>query len=87
MASFEIQWRGSTRKDLRKLPRKDVARVVAQVETLASEPFPHGTEKLSGAEHTYRIRVGDYRVIYEVWREVRVVLVQRVRHRSDVYRS
>ena len=87
MALFEIQWRSSTKKDLRKLPAKEVPRIVALVETLASEPFPHGTEKLSGAEHTYRIRVGDYRVIYEVWREVRIVLVQRVRHRSDVYRS
>ena len=44
MALFEIQWRSSTKKDLRKLPAKEVARIVALVETLASEPFPHGTE-------------------------------------------
>ncbi len=86
MASFEIQWRASTKKDLRKLPPHEVARVVTAIEALAQEPFPHGSEKLSGAEHTYRIRVGDYRVVYEVFTESRIVEIQRARHRKDVYR-
>ncbi|HEY9174810.1 MAG TPA: type II toxin-antitoxin system RelE/ParE family toxin [Verrucomicrobiae bacterium] len=86
MASFEIQWRTSTKKDLRKLPPHEVARVVTAIEALAQEPFPHGSEKLSGAEHTYRIRVGDYRVVYEVFTESRIVEIQRARHRKDVYR-
>ncbi|MEO7299620.1 MAG: type II toxin-antitoxin system RelE/ParE family toxin [Verrucomicrobiota bacterium] len=86
MASFEIRWRTSTKKDLRRLPQTDVARILAAVETLAQEPLPPGSQKLAGSEHTYRIRIGDYRVVYEILREARVVEIQRVRHRKDVYR-
>ena len=86
MASFNIQWRSSTKKDLRSLPKQEVARILAAVEQLAEEPFPHGSQKLAGSEHTFRIRVSDYRVVYEVLTAARVVEVQRVRHRKDVYR-
>ena len=87
MASFSIQWRASTRKDLRKPPHQEVVRVLADVEALAEDPFPHGSEKLAGTEHTHRIRVGDYPVIYEVFAKARIIQVQRVRHRKDVYRN
>ena len=86
MASFEIRWRSATRKDLRRIPRDDVSRIVAEVAKLIDEPLPHGSEKLAGSDHTYRIRVGDYRVVYEVLRDASVVVIQRVRHRKDVYR-
>jgi mRNA interferase RelE/StbE len=86
MASFNLQWRASTRKDLRGIPRDDVSRIVAAVAKLADEPLPHGSEKLSGSERTYRIRVGDYRIVYELLRDARIVEIQRVRHRKDVYR-
>ena len=86
MASFNIQWRNSTKKDLRSLPPREVARIISTVEKLADEPFPHGSEKLSGSDHTHRIRIGDYRVVYEVLRESKTVEVQRMRHRKDVYR-
>ncbi|MEP6709014.1 MAG: type II toxin-antitoxin system RelE/ParE family toxin [Verrucomicrobiota bacterium] len=87
MASFSIQWRSSTKKDLRKLPPREVERIVTAVELLAEEAFPHGSEKLAGADHTYRIRVGDYRVVYEVFVPSEIVEIQRVRHRKDVYRK
>ena len=87
MESFSIQWRSSTKKDIRSLPRQEVTRVIEAVGHLATEPLPHGSQKLSGSERTYRIRVGDYRVIYEVFTESRVVEIQRVRHRKDVYRG
>jgi mRNA interferase RelE/StbE len=87
MASFSIQWRSSTKKDLRKLPAREVERIVTTVELLAEEPFPHGSEKLAGADHAYRIRVGDYRVVYEVFVPSKIVEIQRVRHRKDVYRK
>ena len=87
MEPFEIQWRSSTRKDLRSLPRHEVARVVSAVADLASNPQPHGSQKLSGSERIYRIRVGDYRVIYEVFADSRVIEIQRVRHRKNVYRE
>lgn len=86
MGRFDIQWRASIKKDMRKLPPQEVARIIAAVEELGEEPFPPGVEKLTGAEHTYRIRAGDYRVVYEVLTEARIVEIQRVRHRKDVYR-
>ena len=52
MASFSIQWRASTRKDIRKLPPHEIQRVLADVEALAENPFPPGSEKLTGTEHT-----------------------------------
>ncbi len=87
MELFSIQWRNSTKKDIRGLPRHEVARVFEAVSELASDPLPHNSQKLSGAERTYRIRVGDYRVIYEVFSDSHIVEIQRVRHRKDVYRE
>ena len=84
--AFRIEWKKSTRKDLRKLPNATVDRVIEAVESLAENPFPHGVEKLSGSEHAYRIRVGDYRIVYEIIGST-LVEVQRVRHRKDVYRA
>lgn len=83
---FRIEWKKSTRKDLRRLPPAVVNRVFATVEALAQNPFPPGAEKLSGSDCAYRIRLGDYRVVYEVVTEVNLVEIQRVRHRKDVYR-
>ena len=87
MELFSIQWRSSTKKDIRSLPRLEVARVVEAVSQLVNDPYPHGSQKLTGSERTYRIRVGDYRVIYEIFADSRMIEVQRVRHRKDVYRD
>jgi mRNA interferase RelE/StbE len=87
MELFSIQWRNSTKKDIRNLPRQDIARIVAAVTELANDPLPNGSQKLAGSERTYRIRVGEYRVVYEVLSGSRIVEIQRVRHRKDVYRK
>lgn len=84
--AFRIEWKKSTRKDLRKLPSATVDKIIGTVESLAENPFPHGVEKLHGSEHAYRIRLGDYRIVYEVVAESNLVEIQRVRHRKDVYR-
>jgi len=86
MDSFELRWRASTKKDLRQLPPQEIARIIEAVAALAALPFPHGSLKLAGSDHTYRIRIGDYRVVYEVVTELKLVEIQRVRHRKDVYR-
>jgi mRNA interferase RelE/StbE len=84
--AFRIEWKKSTRKDLRKLPASTAERIVETVESLAENPFPHGVEKLSGSEHAYRIRLDDYRIVFEVVTESKLVEIQRARHRKDVYR-
>jgi mRNA interferase RelE/StbE len=85
--AFRVEWKKSTRKDLRKLPPNVVDRVLETVEQLAENPFPVGVEKLAGSEHACRVRVGDYRVVYEVVTKTKLVEIQRVRHRKDVYRT
>ena len=83
---FRVEWKKSTRKDIRKLPAGTGERIVEAVEDLAENPFPHGVEKLTGSQHAYRIRPGDYRIVYEVVVELKLIEIQRVGHRKDVYR-
>jgi mRNA interferase RelE/StbE len=87
MDSYQIEWRRSTKKDLRKIPSKEILRVIAVVESLAINPFPPGSTKLSGSEQSYRIRVGDYRILYDVHSGFLVIEVIKVGHRKDVYKS
>ena len=86
MDSLRIEFARSATKDLRGIDRKWIPRIVAQIASLADDPRPAGCKKLVGSEHTYRIRIGDYRVIYEILDDVLVVLIVRIRHRRDVYR-
>ena len=60
MASYRIEWRTSARKELRRLDRLAIPRLISAVEELAHHPFPSGCRKLQGSEQTYRIRIGDY---------------------------
>ena len=62
-------------------------RVFRRIEALANDPFPHGSLKLAGSEQLYRVRVGEYRIVYTVAGGARQVIVYYVRHRRDGYRS
>jgi len=87
MASYNIIFKPSVEKDLRSLARPMVVRVFERIEALRDDPFPRRSLKLAGAEELYRIRVGDYRVIYTVDKGNRQILVHYVRHRRDAYRQ
>jgi mRNA interferase RelE/StbE len=87
MASYKVIQKPSVDKDLRSLPKAAIARVVKSFELLANEPFPRQALKLEGGEELYRLRVGDYRVVYAVDRTAKVVVVHYVRHRRNVYRK
>ena len=63
-----------------------VVRVVAAIKELADNPYPQGVKKLSGFDRTFRIRVGDYRVLYDIYENRLVIEIIRIRHRKDVYR-
>ena len=86
MASFNLKLRGSVEKDLRRLDRSQIPRILSAIEKLAQDPFPAAAKKLVGSNHTYRLRIGDYRVVYVVNRESGEIEVERVRHRKEVYR-
>jgi mRNA interferase RelE/StbE len=66
MDSYRIEWKRSATQELRRLPREIVGRILKTVEQLSTDPYPSGVRKLVGSEHTYRIRVGDYRIIYSI---------------------
>jgi mRNA interferase RelE/StbE len=84
--AYSVIYQGPAEAALRKLPREIQVRILRKVDQLAANPFPPGTEKLSGATELWRIRIGDYRVVYTVERKELVVLVLKVGHRREVYR-
>lgn len=85
MASFEIFFKESVWKDLKKIPKKDVRKILKKIERLGDDPRPCGCEKLTGQER-YRIRQGRYRILYSIQDIELTVWVVKVGHRSDVYR-
>jgi mRNA interferase RelE/StbE len=85
VANYSLLIKPSAVKELEALPTKDRRKIITRIEGLASEPRPHGCEKLSGLEQ-YRLRQGDYRVVYSVDDAARSVLVVKVGHRREVYR-
>ena len=86
MASYQIKWKASATKELRKLPRQVIPPILAAINDLSNNPFPHGMRKMVDSEQSYRIRVGDYRVIYDVIKNELIIQILRVRHRKDAYR-
>ncbi len=85
MEPYRIIVKQSVAKDLRKIPKKDVKRILAAIKTLAENPRPPQSKKLSGQER-YRLRQGSYRILYSIEDGNLVVCVVKVGNRRDVYR-
>ncbi len=85
--SYDIQVTSAAAKQIRKLPARDRKRVLEQIQRLAEVPRPNGVKKLSGFDNAWRIRIGQYRVIYEIKNSVLCVTIIRVAARNDAYRS
>jgi mRNA interferase RelE/StbE len=85
VASYSIVVTRSAAKELEAVPLADRRRLVARIQALATDPRPPGCQKLSG-EEKYRVRQGDYRILYEIRDAVLVVTVVRIGHRREVYR-
>ncbi|MBI4727411.1 type II toxin-antitoxin system RelE/ParE family toxin, partial [candidate division TA06 bacterium] len=66
MDLYKIVWKNSARKELEKIKREIIPKILKAIESLALNPFPAGVRKISGSEYTYRIRVGDYRIVYSI---------------------
>lgn len=86
MASYKLSFKQSVAKDLRRIPKDDVARILKRIDMLAENPRPPGSEKLSGQER-YRVRQGVYRIIYEIVDGALLVTVVKVGHCREVYQS
>ena len=85
MEKYKIIFRKSVALDLRRIRNRDLRKILAAIQSLSVEPRPSGIERLSGQEK-YRMRQGNYRIIYEINDDEIIVVVVKVGHRKDVYR-
>jgi mRNA interferase RelE/StbE len=86
VASYSLLIKASAAKELEAAPKKDRKRIAARIKSLGATPRPPGSEKLSGHEK-YRIRQGDYRVLYLIEDASLIVTVVKIGHRREVYRK
>jgi mRNA interferase RelE/StbE len=83
--SFEVRLSKRANRELSSLQSSIRDRIIARLEELRDDPFPHGVMKLQGRKNLYRTRVGDYRILYEVLTKAKLVLVDKIDHRGNVY--
>ena len=83
--TYKIQIPSSVIKQLKKIPERDRVRIIKAIDNLAIEALPPDTKKLKGFDF-YRIRAGDYRIVYSIEDKELVILIIKVAHRKDVYR-
>ena len=82
---YRVDISANAQRSMRKIPKKDQERLLAAMTKLGDDPRPHGTVKMEGEDRSYRIRVGVYRIIYDIFDDVLIVEVVRVGHRQGVY--
>ncbi|MGF1542535.1 MAG: type II toxin-antitoxin system RelE/ParE family toxin [Pleurocapsa sp.] len=87
MALYKIEWKQSAKKELKKLDKQIVPKILQAVENLADNPYSSGSKKLIGSDSIYRIRVGNYRIIYNIKSFVLTIEIIKVGHRREVYRQ
>jgi len=86
MDDYGVTFARSARRELEALEVSMVRRVISKIDGLARDPRPSGSRKLQGEQNLWRIRIGDYRVVYSIDDRQRIVDIVRIRHRRDVYR-
>ena len=86
MAQYRIFIKPSAVKELKKIQKQDLQRITAKIQSLGKEPCPPGCEKLS-AQERYRIRQGNYRIVYSIEDDKLTVVVVKIGHRGDIYRK
>lgn len=85
-SKYHVEISSSAEKFFRKLPQKDLIRITSAILALRDDPYPVGCVKLSGEENCYRIRIGNYRIVYEMLAKKLLILILKIGHRKDVYR-
>lgn len=83
---YEVYLERRAEQELRRLSTRNFQSIITRIRALADNPRPAGCREISGSKNDWRIRIGDYRVIYEVTDRENAVRVMRVRHRSEAYR-
>jgi mRNA interferase RelE/StbE len=86
MAEYRITIKKSAVKELEDIPRKDLQKVINHIRSLVKDPRPRGSQKLSGQKQ-YRIRQGNYRIVYYIEDKDLLIVIVKIGHRREVYRS
>lgn len=86
MANYRIEISSSAERSLKKIPQRDISKIIEAIQILAINPYPDNCRKLAGEENAFRIRQGNYRIIYEVLGKKLLILILKIGHRKDVYR-
>ena len=84
--SYKIELKPSAIRGLAKIPKADQRTIRLHIDSLANTPFPPNVKKLEGEENLYRVRAGDYRIIYQVHKKILLIVVVAIGHRKEVYR-
>jgi mRNA interferase RelE/StbE len=85
MGKYKIKFKKSAEKELRKIPAKELKKILAKIKNLSDNPHPKGSIKLANQEK-YRIRFGNYRILYNIENNILTVFIVQVGHRKEVYR-
>ena len=86
MVKYRIEFKKSASKELNSLPNKEIKKILISIDQLSEEPRGANSKKLSASDR-YRLRVGDYRILYEIKDEILIIYIIKVAHRKDVYRA
>jgi mRNA interferase RelE/StbE len=86
MAGYKIYFRQSVLKDLAKIPKRELQRIINRIEKLTADPRPRGCEKISGQDR-FRIRQGSYRIVYSIQDDELTIWIVKIGHRRDIYRK
>lgn len=86
MEFYKVIFTKSVKKDFRKIPKLEVSKILSEIAELAKNPRSSKTKKLKG-EKLYRLRLGNYRVIYDIQDNLMLIFVVKLGHRSDIYRN
>lgn len=87
MASYRIEFKPSTHKDFRSIPKTIVSKIWEKIGALSDDPLPRGVIKISDSESLYRVRIGSYRIIYSIDHKLKLILIHNICHRKEAYRS
>lgn len=85
--TYTIFYLRSVTKDFRRIPAAISERIGKAINALRENPLPEGCKKIHGYDDTFRIRIGDYRIIYEVKSVIRIITIVKIGHRRDAYRG
>lgn len=86
MEKYKIEFKKTATKELNSLPNKEIKKILNTINQLIENPRPINSKKLSASER-YRIRSGDYRILYEIKDQILIVYIIKIAHRKDVYRA